>query len=253
MPTERVGHQALDQVRAALRSDPRLGAAFRPDKLEIDSEGTLTIEGEVQSVAAKKRALAGIAALGAVKAIVDRLHVKPATRSGDAEIRAHLRRFFTQDRAFAGLTVRQMHHESYEPRYEPVYEVVAEGDPESPDHIDVEVRDGVVTLNGRVPGLNSQRLAGVMAWWVPGVRDVVNGLAVDPPEEDAPIRIQEAVRTALDRNPYVDASQIRVGVRLHEVRLTGSLRSEALREMAERDAWCVLGVDNVINEIEVAR
>ena len=34
--------------------------------------------------------------------------------------------------------------------------------------IEIEVKDGVVTLDGRVPGLASKRLAGVLAWWVPG-------------------------------------------------------------------------------------
>jgi osmotically-inducible protein OsmY len=56
-----------------------------------------------------------------------------------------------------------------------------------------------------------------------------------------PIRIEEAVRTALERDPYVEASQIRVGVRHREVRLTGFVASESLKEMAEQDAWCVLG------------
>jgi hypothetical protein len=41
----------------------------------------------------------------------------------------------------------------------------------------------------------------LLAWWVPGSRDVVNGIAVEPPEEDAPIRIEEAVRIALDKDP----------------------------------------------------
>jgi len=36
-------------------------------------------------------------------------------------------------------------------------------------------------LNGRVSGLPSKRLAGVLAWRVPGVRDVVNGIELDPP------------------------------------------------------------------------
>ena len=251
MPTSKAEQQTLQQVRATLHSEPRIGPAFRPDRLEIDNEGTLTIEGEVASVAAKKRALAQIAALEAVTAIVDRLHVKPAAPMGDAEIRDHLRRFFSQEPAFAGLTVRQMHHESHDPVYQPVYEVVAEGGPDTRGHIDIEVRSGVITLNGQVPGLNSQRLAGVMAWWVPGVRDVINGLVVEPPEEDAPIRIEEAVHTALERNPYVEAAQVRVGVRRREVRLTGFVASEGLRDMAEQDTWCVLGVDNVINEIVV--
>jgi len=241
----------LERVRAALHSEPRLGPSFRPERLEIAADGTLTVEGEVASVAAKKRALTVAAAQAGVTAIVDRLHVTPSAPMGDAEIRAHLRRYFTEDPAFAGLMVRQLHHEDYRPAYEPVYEIVAEGRPDLPGHIDIEVRDGVVTLNGQVPGLNSQRLAGVMAWWVPGVRDVINGLAVEPPEEDAPIRVEEAVRTALERDPCLDASQVRVGVRGAEVRLTGVLPTAELGEMAEQDAWCVLGVDNVINEILV--
>ena len=46
--------------------------------------------------------------------------------------------------------------------------------------LDIEVVDGVVTLNGSVPGLESKRLAGVIAWWIPGTRDVINGIVVDP-------------------------------------------------------------------------
>jgi osmotically-inducible protein OsmY len=108
-----------------------------------------------------------------------------------------------------------------------------------------------VILNGRVPGLASKRLAGVLAWWVPGSRDVINGIAVEPPEEDAPIRIEEAVRIALEKDPLLDASKIRIGVRQRTVRLTRGVRSEAERDAAEWDAWYVFGVDDVINEIEV--
>ena len=109
----------------------------------------------------------------------------------------------------------------------------------------------MVILNGRVPGLASQQLAGVLAWWVPGSRDVINGIVVEPPEEDAPIRIEEAVRIALEKDPLVEASQIRVGVRKTVVRLTGRVPSAAERDAAESDAWYVFGVDNVVNEIEI--
>ena len=90
----------------------------------------------------------------------------------------------------------------------------------------------------------------MLAWWVPGVRDVVNGITVDPPEDDAPIQVEEAVRVALDKDPLFDASQIRTGVRGRTVRLTGWVQSAAAREAAEWDAWYVFGVDDVINEIE---
>ena len=242
--------EVLKRVRAALRSDPRVGARCRLDDMELDDDDVLTIVGEAEDIAAKRVALVRAAALPEVSAIVDRLHVAPASPMGDADIRAHLRRFYVEEPSFATLAVRQMEAETRSGA--PVFETVS-GDPETAEgEIDIEVRSGVVILNGRVPGLVSKRLAGAMAWWVPGVRDVVNGLEVDPPEEDAPIRIEDAVRIVLERNPLVDASQVRVGVRHRVVRLTGVVRSEELKHMAGCDAWYVFGVDDVINEIEVA-
>lgn len=241
----------LDDLRARFRSDRHLGPHVHFVELDLDDAGTLTLAGEVPSVAAKKRALECAAAHKAVGAIVDRVRVTPAAAMGDAEIRARLRTFFTQEPDFAGYAVREQSSFAEAGGATPDLVLVA-GDPgTAPGQIDVELRDGVVTLNGHVPGLTSKRLAGVMAWWVPGVRDVVNGLEVVPPEEDAPIRIEEAVRVVLERNPFLDAGQIRVGVRQRTVRLTGALPSDTLRDMAERDAWCVFGVDDVINEIEV--
>jgi osmotically-inducible protein OsmY len=113
------------------------------------------------------------------------------------------------------------------------------------------VQDGVVTLTGGVPGLTSKRLAGAIAWWVPGVRDVVNGIAVDPPEDDGPDVIVEAVRVVLEKDPFVNASQVRVSALGTTVRLFGLVPSESEKDAAERDAWCIFAVDKVINEIQV--
>ena len=198
----------------------------------------------------RKRALEIAGARPEVLAIVDRLRVLVAAPMTDTEILSHLENFFQSEPSFQGFAIRSA----------PIGEATAEvtfpkvlADPDNQrGRIDIEVHDGVVILNGEMPGLVSQRLAGVMAWWVPGVRDVVNGLAPMPPEEDAPIRIEEAVRIVLDRDPYVEDSQIRIGVRGRAVRLTGATRSAAERDMADADAWCVLGVDDVINEIEPA-
>jgi osmotically-inducible protein OsmY len=41
-------------------------------------------------------------------------------------------------------------------------------------------------------------------------------------------------------------------VRDRTVRLTGLVRNVAERDMAESDAFCVLGVDAVVNELEVS-
>ena len=236
-------------VRAALRSELRLGSEFRVDHLDIAPDGVLILEVEVETAAQKKIALRCAAAVPGVRGIVDRVRVRPASHMGDAEIRAHLRSMLTREPSFAGLRIRELRGDGWHVVGGPVDDKVGE----EGHGIDYEVSDGVVTLDGSVPGLASKRLAGVLAWWIPGSRDVVNGMAVEPEEEDGPDRIEEAVRIALEKDPYVDASQVKVGVRLRIVRLTGSLPNESQRHMAEMDAWYVFGIDDVVNEIEVGR
>jgi osmotically-inducible protein OsmY len=235
--------EVLEAVRAALASEARVGLRGHPISLDF-AEGTLTMEGEVASVAAKKLALECAASLPAVSGIVDRLRVAPAQTMGDGEIRVHLGEACLQEPAFAECRLTARVKGEVETLRAPV---AARG------RIEIEVTDGVVVLNGEVPGLDDKRLAGLLAWWVPGSRDVINGLAVEPPEADSDDLIAEAVRLALEKDPFIEAGQVRVGVRGSAVRLTGLLPSEAQRHMAACDAWYVFGVDAVDNRIEVRR
>jgi osmotically-inducible protein OsmY len=231
------------KVRAALNSEPRLGPSFHLKQLIFGNDGSLVLEGDVPSVAGKKLALERVAAIPGVTGIVDRLHVIAATPMGDGEIRVHVRDALIGELAFETLEIRELDAGNWR---------LVRGVPQGKQgNIDVEVQEGIVTLNGNVPGLTSKRLAGVLAWWVPGVRDVVNGIEADPLEEDSPDLIEEAVKVALEKDPLVNASQIRVGVRKTTVRLTGTAVTSAEREAAETDAWCIFGVDKVLNEIEI--
>jgi osmotically-inducible protein OsmY len=118
--------------------------------------------------------------------------------------------------------------------------------------IEVEVADGLVTLNGRVGSLSHKRLAGVLAWWVPGSQDVVNGLEVIPPMADTDDEVVDAVRLVLEKDPFVNASQIRVRCRDYVVTLEGEIPRLKEKEMAEADAWYVFRVNRVVNNIIVA-
>ena len=233
-----------ERALAAIRSEKRIGPQFKPTLLEIDADGTATIQAEVDNVAIKRLALERLAATQGVSAIVDRLRVKPAVAMSDDGILDHLRKAFYDEPSFRQLALKE--------REDGKVTLVREAFEDARGEIEIEVKQGVVILNGRVPGLASKRLAGVLAWWVPGSRDVINGIAVEPPEEDAPIQIEEAVRIALDKDPFVDASQVRVGVRHRTVRLTGAVHSPEARDAAEWDAWYVFGVDDVINDIVVS-
>lgn len=235
----------LSAVRSALASEPRIGTHAAAISVSLDLEGILTLEGEVSSIAAKKRALRRAAAVAGVSGVVDRLRLKAEVAMGDREIRDHVTRALVQEPAFQELDFHWLRAGE-----RGVVRQVPTGKRGS---IEVEVSDGVVVLNGRVPGLDYKRLAGVLAWWIPGVRDVVNGVAVEPPEEDRPGLIEDAVKLALEKDRLVNASEIRVGVRETTVRLTGLLATEAERDMAENDAWSVFGVDDVINDIDVRR
>jgi hypothetical protein len=234
-----IGERAL----IAIRREPRVGPHFKPGMIEVDAEGTATIEAEVDNVAIKRLVLERLAATPGVSAVIDRLLVKPAMAMSDDGILDHLRKAYYEEPAFRQLKLRE--------REGGALRLVRDALPEASGDIEIEVKQGVVILNGSVPSLASKRLAGVLAWWVPGSRDVINGIVVDPPEDDAPIQIEEAVRIVLEKDPLVDASQIRVGVRARTVRLTGLVRSETARDAAEWDAWYVFGVDDVINEIAV--
>lgn len=243
MPQEPKPLDLREKALTAIRSEARIGPHFTPSLLEIDAEGTATIQAEVDTVAIKRLALERLAATPGVGAVIDRLRVKPAQPMSDDGILDHLRKAYYDEPTFRHLRIKE--------REDGEVKLVRDAFEEARGEIEIEVKKGVVILNGSIPGLATKRLAGVLAWWVPGVRDVVNGIAAEPPEEDSPDEIEEAVRIALDKDPFVDDAQVRVGVRHRTVRLTGAVRSNEARHAAECDAWYVFGVDDVINELEV--
>jgi osmotically-inducible protein OsmY len=233
--------QVLDQVRTSFRSEPRLAA--HPDVALAYEDGTMTLEGEVANVAVKKKLLERAAAHPAVTGIIDRLRVAPAVRMGDKDIRDRVRDALLEEPAFRDLALEEMVKG----------EVVTLRQPpqNARGRIRISVDDGIVTLDGDAPSLAHKRLAGVLAWWVPGSRDVVNGLGVTPPEEDSDDEIADAVRMVLEKDFFVDATKLRVGAKRSCVRLEGLVPTESERDMAEFDAWYVFGVDDVDNRIMV--
>ena len=244
MPTQGADvARRIDAVRRAITAEPRVDLPRHPIGFGFEAD-VLVLEGETANIAAKKLALERAAAVRGIHHIVDRLRVAPSARQTDGEIRDLVRDALVQEPAFADTGVRVW----IKGKLEAV---------RAPDRahgaIDIRVEDGVVTLDGEVSSLARKRLAGVLAWWVPGSRDVVNGLGVMPPEDDSDDEIADAVRLVLEKDPFVDATQIRVGVRRSMVTLAGLVPSEAEREMAEFDAWYVFGVDDVQNRIEVRR
>jgi osmotically-inducible protein OsmY len=238
----RMDEEVLKQVAAVLVREVHLDLQRHSIDIEF-CDGVLTLQGEVPDVAHKKLALEAAAAVPAVRGIVDRLRVAPTERMGDGSIRHAVCRLLLGDVDFKNCTLRV--------RVKDRLETLRECAGDSCGAIDVAVEDGLVTLTGQVISLSHKRLAGAMAWWAPGCRDVANGLAVLPPEEDTDDEVTDALRLVLETDPLVPADQIGIRTRDHVVTLVGVVATEQERKRAELDAWSLFAVDRVVNHIQV--
>ncbi len=234
----------IARVLAGLERELAVNLHAYPLIVSID-RGDLLIEGEVESVAAKKRALEIAAATPGVNGILDRVRVAPSERMGDGEILAHVLDEFTSESSLEPCAIEAWR------RNERV--AIRPLPPDGRGSITVRVEEGVVTLDGDVPSLTQKRLAESLAWWVPGTRDVVNGLGVEPDEEDSDDEIVDALEIVFDKDPLLKGTRIFATSEGRVVRLAGTVRSDAQRQAAEEDAWALFGVDAVVNELAVAR
>jgi osmotically-inducible protein OsmY len=234
--------EVIRRVHQALEYEPRVNLHLYPVRIGY-TDGAVVLEGEVGDVAAKKLALELAAAVDGVRGVIDRLHVLPSERKGDGAIRDSFCGFLLREPEFRGCSVRA--------RVKGRIDTLREAPEDGGCAIEAAVEDGVITLEGKVTSLSHQRVAGVLAWWTPGCRDVVNSLEVDPAEEDNDEEVVDALRLVLEMDPLVQAGQIRASCRNFVVTLEGYVRTEEERRRAESDAWCLFAVDRVINRIQV--
>ena len=234
--------EVIKAVKAAFEHEPRINLHRYPIQVDFEDD-VLTLEGEVENVAAKKLSMGLAIIVPGVTGIVDRLRVTPANPMGDGAILGAIRDVIIQEPALQDCTVRV--------RAKGKIETIRESSLPNPGVIVLSVTDGVVLLDDHVPSIAQKRLAGVLAWWVPGSRDVVNGMAVEPEEKDNDEEISDTVRLVLEKDPLVNADQIRVTTQESVVTLEGLVLNERQKHMAEFDAWYVFGVDKVLNKLQV--
>jgi osmotically-inducible protein OsmY len=229
-------------VQTALEHEPRINIHRYPIKVGF-TDSAVILEGEVGHPAAKKLALERAGAIEGIRGVIDRLRVVPAERKGDGAIRDSLCSLIMLASEFRNCALRA----KVKGRLETLREVSTDWGSE----IEVAVEDGVIVLEGHVLSLSHKRAAGVLAWWAPGCRDVLNSLEVKPPEEDNDSEIVDALRLVLEMDPLVQADQLHASCRDYVVTLEGFARTEEERRRVEFDAWCLFAVDGVVNRIEV--
>ena len=241
------GNPILKTLWAELEHEPRINLHRWPVRIDLTEDDVLVLEGEVGSVAAKKLALKLAGATPSVRGVIDRLHVAPPEPRGDGAILDALTALLLDARELKNSTLRAIR------KGESLTLQEAGGEDASGDLL-VSVKDGVVTLDGWAISLSHKRMAGVLAWWTPGCRDVVNALEVLPPEQDNDDEVSDALSLVLEMDPLIpDPGQIRVHTRSYVVTLDGLVATQAEKDRAEQDAWCLFAVDNVINQLSVGR
>lgn len=231
----------LRELHAALERESRINIHRFP--IHVGFRGDiLTLEGEVETLAAKKLALECAAAMAGGAALDDRLSVRPAEAMEDADLYDLVFNALTGESAFDDTALM-----ARAGRMEKNWRGTPRG---SASFIEVDVENGVITLAGQVESYAHKALAGALVWWR-GTRDVVNGLEVEHAMDDPDGEMTDALRMLLEKDRFVHAAQIRARCRDFTATLDGAVKSAAEKAMAEADAWFLIGVNDVVNRLVV--
>jgi osmotically-inducible protein OsmY len=120
--------------------------------------------------------------------------------------------------------------------------------------IGVAVKDGIVTLTGRVTSYAEKTAAARAAARVTGVKAVANELEVGllPADQRTDEHIARSVANALAWNTSVPSDSIKAVVSQGRVTLEGTVEWYYQKDAAERAAWAAPGVAAVENHLTIA-
>ncbi len=119
------------------------------------------------------------------------------------------------------------------------------------DRVKVIIRNGWVTLEGAVDWFFQKVAAERAVRNLEGVKGIVSQIEIKPPMAKT-AQVKADIEAALRRTAAVDAKAIHVETRDGTVTLSGTVRSVAERNDAERAAWNAPGVNRVKDELQFA-
>jgi osmotically-inducible protein OsmY len=118
-----------------------------------------------------------------------------------------------------------------------------------PDKVHLTVRNGWITLTGTVDWQYQRNAAERAVRDLTGVKGVTNNITLAPHVQ--PADVQAKIEAAFKRSAELDARRVNVVATDGKVILSGSVRSWAERQEAERAAWAAPGVRQVEDRISV--
>lgn len=214
------------KTSAELKTDVQDELAFEPSLDEAGigvavTDGVVTLTGHVKNYAEKVSAERAVKRVSGVHGMANDLAVElwPGSRHDDTDI--------------AHAAVHALRWNAWLPQ----------------DAVTVTVKDGWVTLEGSLAWQYQKQEAENAVTHLHGVKGVTNQIAVKPRVQ--PTDVERRIQSAFARAASLDARAVHVEVSGDTVSLSGTVRSWAEHEDAERAVWSAPGVTTVRNRLEI--
>lgn len=232
--------QLIKAIYAALEKDRHVNLAH--SRIHITLDGHVVLHGKVPNIVAKRVAARLARRAAAEMEVEDRLRVETEAL-GDLALRDKVGDALSYEPAIANhsLMVEANGHQ-----------LTLRDSRVSANFIHALVKDGVVTLRGRVDSISHYWLIEAILWWIPGCQRIDNLITVNSSlDGDLDNSLTDTVRMMLEKDPLLDAEQLHVGSAAGIVELQGWLPSLEQHKMALFDTWAVPGVEDVRDRIVV--
>ena len=210
--------QLKQDIEEELRWDPKLNAA--QIGVSVD-KGTVSLSGAVDTYAAKWAAEAATKRVAGVRTVAQDLTVKILAE-----------------------------HKHTDPEIAAAVESAFKWNVFVPKAVTAKVSGGSVTLEGPVTWNFQREAAETAIRHLSGVVTVFNFITIKP--EVSAGQVKEKVQAALLRQATSDASSVHVDTSGGKVTLTGQVASWRTMDDAEKAAWAVPGVNEVVDKLTIS-